>query len=63
METRTGVSGLISADRVFGLLERDFLNHNIEAAVAQALRPATKKLEELKWSKEKTHNTKSCLKI
>jgi hypothetical protein len=24
IETRTGVSGLISADRIFGLLERDF---------------------------------------
>lgn len=40
METRTGVSGLISADRVFGLLERDFPVNAIETAVAQALKPA-----------------------
>lgn len=36
---QTGVSGLISADRVFGLLERDFLTRDIEGAVAQALKP------------------------
>jgi len=40
METRTGVGGLISADRVFGLLERDFSVRDIEAAVASSLRPA-----------------------
>ena len=39
IEARTGVSGLISADRVFGLLERDFDVPAIEAAVAQALLP------------------------
>ena len=37
---RTGVSGLISADRVFGLLERDFLVRDIQAKVAEALRSA-----------------------
>ena len=36
---RTGVSGLISADRIFGLLERDFLARDIESAVAKALQP------------------------
>lgn len=36
---RTGVDGLISADRIFGLLERDFLSRDIEAAVARALTP------------------------
>lgn len=36
---RTGVDGLISADRIFGLLERDFLARDIEAAVARALTP------------------------
>lgn len=40
IEDRTGVSGLISADRVFGLLERDFRVPDIEAAVAEALQPA-----------------------
>jgi hypothetical protein len=35
----TGETGLISADRIFGLLERDFLPRDIEAAVAEALRP------------------------
>jgi hypothetical protein len=39
-EFRTGVSGLFSADRVFGLLERDFLARDIEAAVAKALKPS-----------------------
>ena len=36
---RTGVNGLISADRIFGLLERDFLVRDIEFAVAKALQP------------------------
>lgn len=40
IDKRTGVSGLISADRIFGLLERDFLVRDIEAAVAEALHPA-----------------------
>jgi len=35
----TGETGLISADRIFGLLERDFLPRDIEAAVAEVLRP------------------------
>jgi hypothetical protein len=37
---RTGESGLISADRIFGLLERDFLVRDIESAVARALKPS-----------------------
>lgn len=37
---RTGVDGLISADQIFGLLERDFLPRDIEAAVARALAPS-----------------------
>jgi SIR2-like domain len=37
---RTGVNGLISADLIFGLLERDFLVRDIEAAVAQSLKPS-----------------------
>lgn len=36
---RTSVDGLISADRIFGLLERSFLSRDIEAAVARALTP------------------------
>lgn len=40
LDERTGVSGLISADRIFGLLERDFHMRDIEVAVAEALRPA-----------------------
>lgn len=39
IESRTGVAGLISADRIFGLLERDFLTRDIQAAVASALKP------------------------
>jgi hypothetical protein len=34
-----GVGGLISADRIFGLLEREFDVADIESAVAKALRP------------------------
>nr|VFJ55812.1 MAG: SIR2-like domain-containing protein [Candidatus Kentron sp. FW] len=34
-----GIDGLISADRIFGLLEREFLTHDIEAEVAKALQP------------------------
>lgn len=34
-----GVGGLVSADRVFGLLERDFLVGHIAQAVARALQP------------------------
>ncbi len=41
MEGRTGVPGLISADRVFGLLERKFLPVDIDRAVAKALTPKT----------------------
>lgn len=39
IENRTGISGLIAVDRIFGLLERDFLSRDIEAAVAEALKP------------------------
>ena len=39
IEDRTGVAGVIPADRIFGLLERDFPPNSIEAAVASALRP------------------------
>ncbi len=38
LDQRTGFSGLISADRVFGLLERDFRVRDIEASVANALK-------------------------
>jgi hypothetical protein len=36
---RTGVSGLISVDGIFGLLERDFLTRDIEETVSKALKP------------------------
>jgi hypothetical protein len=39
LDRRTSISGLISADRVFGLLERNFLVRDIEASVACALKP------------------------
>ncbi len=38
-EARTGVAGVIPADRIFGLLEREFSTDVIESAVASALRP------------------------
>lgn len=36
---RTGIEGLISADRIFGLLERSFRAEEIQEAVARALTP------------------------
>ncbi|MCP9230024.1 SIR2 family protein [Mesorhizobium sp. LMG 17147] len=39
IDRRVGISGAISADRVFGLLERDFASRDIEEAVAAALKP------------------------
>ena len=39
VEDRTGLSGMIAADRIFGLLEREFCEHDIERAVAIALKP------------------------
>src|SRR5262249_34976800 len=39
LDKRIGLSGVISADRIFGLLEREFLPRDIEAAVATAIRP------------------------
>ncbi|MCE8014192.1 hypothetical protein HBJ58_14275 [Halomonas desiderata] len=41
IDRRVGISGVISADRVFGLLERDFASRDIEEAVASALKPPT----------------------
>ena len=38
-EAHNGVASVISADRIFGLLEREFSTDVIEAAVASALRP------------------------
>lgn len=38
-DRRVGIPGVISADRVFGLLERDFSAQDIEEAVALALMP------------------------
>ena len=42
IDDRTGEPGLISVDRVFGLLERDFTGRDIEAEVAGALKPESK---------------------
>ena len=39
LEAKTGVVGVIPADQIFGLLEREFSTEVIEAAVASALRP------------------------
>jgi hypothetical protein len=40
IESRTGISGLVYADRIFGLLEREFSVRDIQAEVAKALQPA-----------------------
>jgi SIR2-like domain len=37
--TITGVGSLVSADRVFGLMEREFLSRDIYAAIASSLKP------------------------
>lgn len=37
LEKKTRVGGLISADRIFGLLERDFLQNDIQTEVAKTL--------------------------
>lgn len=39
IEKRTNIPSIISADRIFGLLEREFAPHDIEEAVASALKP------------------------
>ena len=39
LEAQIGVAGVIAADRIFGLLEREFRPEVIEEAVASALRP------------------------
>lgn len=39
VETKAKVSGLVSADRVFSFLERDFEIRDVQAAVAKALTP------------------------
>lgn len=39
VEDQTGLPGLISADRIFGLLEQEFFELDIERAVAKALKP------------------------
>ncbi|MBH0015962.1 SIR2 family NAD-dependent protein deacylase [Pseudoalteromonas sp. NGC95] len=38
----TGVEGVVSADRIFGLLEREFLTRDIYKSVAKALTPDSK---------------------
>ncbi len=42
LDKHTGVAGIISADRVFGLLERDFSVRDIAQAVAVTLKPSAK---------------------
>ena len=42
IEAQTGVVGVIAADRIFGLLEREFSTDVIEEEVASALRPEDK---------------------
>lgn len=41
IEQEAGVSGLVPADRIFGLLEREFEVRDIQGAVAKALIPAS----------------------
>ena len=40
LERRIGIPGLISADRIFGLLERNFRTEDIEEAVSKILKPS-----------------------
>lgn len=39
LKDETGLDNLISADRIFGFLERDFFSKQIESSVAMALKP------------------------
>ena len=39
IQQKTQVPGLISVDKIFGLLEREFLKEDIEKAVSEALKP------------------------
>ncbi len=39
LEEETGIKALVSTDRIFGLLEYEFGTHNVESAVAKALKP------------------------
>ena len=39
VEDQTGLPGLISADRIFGLLEQEFFERDIERTVANVLKP------------------------
>lgn len=39
IEGNVGIPGVISADSIFGYLERDFTKRDIEEAVASALKP------------------------
>jgi hypothetical protein len=41
VEAETGISGLVPADRIFGLLEREFEVRDIHESVARALMPGT----------------------
>lgn len=40
VETETGIGGLVPADRIFGLLEREFKARDIQESVAKALKPS-----------------------
>jgi SIR2-like domain len=40
VEADTGISGLVPADRIFGLLEREFKARDIQESVARALKPS-----------------------
>jgi hypothetical protein len=40
VEADTGISGLVPADRIFGLLEREFKARDIQESVAKALKPS-----------------------
>jgi hypothetical protein len=40
VEAETGITGLVPADRIFGLLEREFKARDIQESVAKALKPS-----------------------
>lgn len=40
VEAETGITGLVPADRIFGLLEREFKSRDIQESVAKALKPS-----------------------
>ena len=59
IDQRIGVSGVISADRVFGLLEREFLSRDIESSGSfRAKTDRQLRFERPQYSPRSSHDTR-----